>query len=85
MDASSGANDCVTAPTVFSTNIRSLFNKIDHLRACVSTFSDVNVVTITESWLHYNIDDNLIQLPGFNVFRRDRPGIFRRGGAFALG
>ena len=59
-------------------NARSLFPKLDELRALLAT-SAVDLVAITESWLRSDIDDSLLSISAFNLFRKDR-GVGRGGG-----
>ena len=35
-------------------------------------------MAVTETWLNDDIEDNLVSISGYNIFRRDRP--YRRGG-----
>ena len=58
-------------------NVRSLLPKIDELSARISC-QPTNVIAITESWLSEDIDDNLLSIEGFNIYRKDRA--FGRGG-----
>ena len=64
-------------PSFLLSNVRSLFSKVDELTATVDVFS-TDVAVLTESWLHDGYDDHLINIPGFNLFRRDR--LHGRGG-----
>lgn len=38
----------------------------------------LDVLTISETWLHSNIEDGEVNLPGYSCIRKDRDG--RRGG-----
>lgn len=53
-------------------NVRSLLPKIDELSARISC-QPTNVIAITESWLSEDIDDNLLSIEGFNIYRKDEP------------
>lgn len=43
--------------------------------------NDYNIIGVTETWLNENIPDQLIQLPGYSVFRKDRSS---RGGGLCI-
>ena len=59
-------------------NTRSIFNKINQLTIQVDNYkSDIIFVTETE-----NIPDEAIPIPGFNLFRKDKPS--GRGGGGAI-
>jgi hypothetical protein len=70
-------------PAVISTNVRSLQGKMAELSAYLSQEKHRNtgVIMLQESWLHTELDNEIIQLEGYNLFRADRPVKFRnRGG-----
>ena len=53
-------------------NSRSLINKIPEIKHFLHT-NGIQLLAISETWLHPNIPDNLVQLEEFQpVFRRDR-------------
>ena len=63
-------------------NAQSLFRKLDELRALVSA-TNPSFICVTETWFLPEIDDSLVQIPGFISFRNDRqdnPLDRRRGG-----
>lgn len=62
-------------------NARSLKPKIDEVRLMFSP-NNTDVVCISETWLNDLIDDNMIAIPGYKVFRNDRRG--KRGGGVAI-
>ena len=64
-------------PKLALINARSLLPKVDELIANLSV-NTVNLVAVTETWLNDDIEDNLVSIRGYNIFRRDRP--HRRGG-----
>ena len=68
-------------PSIFLTNARSVIPKFDELRLTTS-FVNADVVIVTESWLHSTIEDDLLQLNSYEVFRCDRK--FRRGGGVCI-
>lgn len=62
-------------PCLFVTNARSLNNKMDELRLCLSTrlpVPDSCVMLITETWLHPGVPDAAIELAGYANHRSDR-------------
>ena len=64
-------------------NIRSLFRKVDQLR-CILEGSNIDIFTISETWLHPNIDSRMIDIEGYTAYRSDRCsdslGVKKRGG-----
>ena len=52
-------------------NARSLINKIDQFR-CHFENSDLDVVTVSETWLHSGICSSIIEMEGYQLFRWDR-------------
>ena len=67
-------------PSVLLCNARSVFPKIDELRASL-LFHPVDFVAVTESWLHADLPDSAVGIGGYDVHRKDRSG--RRGGGVA--
>ena len=55
-------------------NIRSLWNKIDVFRQQLLN-SNIDCMTLSETWLNSNVPDNIISLPGYNLYRLDRQTI----------
>ena len=68
-------------PKLALINARSLLPKVDELIANLSV-NTVNLVAVTETWLKDDIEDNLVSIRGYNIFRRDRP--HRRGGGVCV-
>ena len=64
-------------PSFCCINARSLLPKIDELTLFLSCCQP-SVVAVTESWLNIDIEDGLVSINGYNIFRKDRPS--RRGG-----
>ena len=56
-----------------------MVNKLDELFAIVSANS-FEIVVITESWLCSQISDELIRIPGYATYRKDRSNNQRGGG-----
>ena len=54
-------------------NIRSLKNREHYLLLKdLIALKDIDVFTLSESWLNENVLDCEIQIPGFNIYRRNR-------------
>jgi hypothetical protein len=71
--------------TLIHMNIQSLYLSINprvKIDEIISTFvveKQIDLITMSESWLHDQISDSLIKLPGYGKpFRKDRPD--KRGG-----
>lgn len=62
-------------------NVRSLLPKVDELRNNFLTKS-MDVLCFSETWLHQNITNVTIELPGYDVLRNDRP--HKRGGGTCI-
>lgn len=60
-------------------NTQSLYNKFEEFRQCILDL-DYDVIAITESWLNDNISDEMINLQGYALVRRDRITETRGGG-----
>ena len=54
-----------------------MVNKLDELFAIVS--ANFEIVVITESWLCLQISDELIRIPGYVTYRKDRSNNQRGG------
>ena len=62
-------------PTITLSNVRSITNKIDELRANVSydhAYRNSSLICITETWLCSDIQSNNIEINGFYSMRLDR-------------
>ena len=68
-------------PSVFLTNARSVFPKMDELRLTVLSLR-ADVVIVTESWLNNDLNDELLTLSNFDIFRCDRYN--KRGGGVCM-
>ena len=57
-------------------NIRSVTRKIDELRSLVvnELKSEIHIIALTETWASEQILDGEIEIPGYNMFRKDRDG-----------
>ena len=75
-------------PAVIMSNVQSLNNKIDELRAnvkYVKEYKNSCVLCFTESWPNNQIPDSHVELEGFHIVRLDRTiesGKQRRGGLY---
>ena len=59
-------------------NIHSIVNKIDQIR---DTFTGLDIIVISETWLTPAIADAYVAIPGYNLVRLDRmSSIKKRGG-----
>ena len=66
-------------------NIRSLFPKIEQLRALMAD-CPADILTVSETWLNGKYSDNMIKIQGYHLFRLDRenkPNGTKRGGGLA--
>lgn len=73
---------------IFHVNIRSLLQKFDEVYATLLN-GNLDIVIFTETWLHKNVSDSLIQVDGFNLYRLDRQvtgpsGNCKRGGGICI-
>ncbi len=77
-------------PSIVLANVRSLDNKLDHIRLLRSTqrtVRDCCVFVFTETWLNYSVPDCAIQLEQLTCYRADRAlveGGKRRGGGLCV-
>ena len=60
-------------------NDRSI--KLDEMYSTLGIDKNFDIIGVTETWLDNNVDDELINLPNYQVFRRDRD---RHGGGVAI-
>ena len=56
---------------IASLNINSLLRHIDELRMTITNL-EVDVLTINETKIDNYVTDSEIEIPGYNVIRRDR-------------
>ena len=64
-------------PSFSLINARSLFPKLDELTALLVT-NPVDIAAVTETWLHKDINDNLVSINGYSIHRNVR--VSGRGG-----
>jgi hypothetical protein len=60
-------------PNLLLTNVMSLVPKMDELEH-VTKQNNAVLVFISETWLKSSVPDELIEINGYRVFRRDRIG-----------
>ena len=61
----------VSGLKVIFANVRSIFNKFNEFLALIS-IDTPDLVGVTETWLHSEISNSEIQVPGYKIFRQDR-------------
>ena len=62
-------------PSVLMGNVNSLPNKCDELLALVRNqrlYWECSLMCFTETWLHENVPDSCVNVPGFSTVRADR-------------
>ena len=59
-------------------NVRSLTSKINQLRLDLPQ-SDIDILTVSETWLHACIEDRLTTIKNYSLIRHDRQIITTRG------
>jgi hypothetical protein len=62
-------------PSILLTNVHSLVNKVDGIRASVAFQRDIrdcNILCFTETWLAVDMLSEAVQPTGFSVHRADR-------------
>lgn len=64
-----------------STNVRSLFNKLEELEILLKRYSPL-FLAVQETWCQQNEKDALYSVKGYTLYRRDRVG--RRGGGVCV-
>ena len=68
-------------PNILLANIRSIMNKSDELSAVLRN-NKIDIACITESWLNDSVPTEVVDISGYDCFRRDRCD-GRRGGGVA--
>ena len=64
-----------TLPSIVIGNVRSINNKIEELTSYVrydDKFKSCSLLCFTETWLRPEINDNIVSIENFNIFRNDR-------------
>lgn len=62
-------------------NVSSVVNKLDEWKVRVLAKSPT-IIMLTETWLRDGLDDSIINLDGYSIFRNDRPN--QRGGGACI-
>ena len=79
--------NCAKGFKVVHLNIRSLPKKINQLRLILEG-STIDIITLSETWLHNKIDTQLINIQGYTTYRLDRetrtPKNIKRGGGLIV-
>ena len=70
-----------TLPNIMVLNARSIFNKVDELKAHIDNYKS-DILFVTETWLTESIPNEAVNISGFNIFRKDRT--IARGGGVAI-
>ena len=65
-------------PNFLSTNVRSLFPKIDEFALFLNHLC-IEIAGVSETWLHHGIENDVLSIPNYNLIRRDR-SVGRGGG-----
>ena len=63
--------DCCTGLKLGHVNACSLYPKIDEIQFILITL-DLDILCISETWLHDQIKDQIISVEGYDVLRKDR-------------
>jgi hypothetical protein len=77
----------MSVPSIFSTNVRSILNKVDDIQLLLNTklFSNIGAFLVQETWLNQSIDSDLLTPDGYLCFRQDRSNSSRmKGGGVAI-
>lgn len=61
-------------------NVRSLVSKMDMIKVWVNT-TDVDIMVLSETWLKKSVNDDMIIIDGYKVYRTDCVG---KGGGVAI-
>lgn len=69
----------MSALNVCHINTRSLVSNFADFKQIV--FNNYDLITVSETWLTANISNEIVSLPGYNIFRCDRA---TRGGGIAI-
>ena len=73
---------CMRGMKFIHQNIRSIRGKLDELNILISQCPNLHILAFTETWLDNGIADGEISLPGYKIFRSDRPN--GKGGGIAV-
>lgn len=62
-------------------NVCSLRHKVEEVSTLMKTHT-ITILGIAETWLNDSVSDGEVQVPGYQIIRRDRPD--RQGGGVAF-
>ena len=65
-------------PPCLLSNVMSLAPKIDEVRVAIQN-ANFDFVCMTETWLKEHHDDNIVNIAGYNIIRRDRVDVQHGG------
>ena len=68
-------------PKIMLSNTMSLVPKVDEVREFLLR-NDIDVGFLTETWLKERISDSIVDIPGYNILRKDR-SVLEHGGVCA--
>ncbi len=77
----SKTDPCKLNTTIFYSNCRSLLHQLTDLHLLANGSSPATIMALVETWLNDSVLDVELQLPAYNLYRRDRD---RHGGAIAV-
>ena len=60
-------------PGIALSNVMSITPKIDEIRSVVLDLK-IDIAAFTETWLRDSIQDTIIDIPGYQIYRKDRNG-----------
>ena len=64
-------------------NIRSLFKHIEEVQILLRR-SELDILLLEETFINYSVDNSIIGIDGYNLFRMDRDGGTGRSGGGSL-
>jgi hypothetical protein len=68
-------------PNIILLNARSILNKVDEISIRTKILNP-EVLCITETWLNDHIPDEVVQVSGYTIIRKDRANGIRGGGVY---
>ena len=77
----SKTDPCKSNTTIFYSNCRSLLHQLTDLHLLANSSSPPAIMALVETWLYDSVLDVELQLPAYNLYKRDRD---RHGGGIAV-
>ena len=76
---------CLKGTVIVYWNVRSILNKIIQIHEYLVEY-DIDVLCVSESWLHESIPNDQLSCKGYQIVRLDRQrnGLFVRGGGLCI-